>query len=333
MKKITYILLLLFTGILTAQTSGIGNTVYGVGDPPDAFNEVSENVYIYRTGLANGDVNYNDWAFVRVPENYNSKRDEPYPFVILNHGNGWVMDGTESKANYSTRTQFGVDTQNGGAYLDTEAPYYREYSNETIERLLEAGYIVCGTQNYGDAEYGSDEGRNALQGFFYHMKQYWNVEEKCFIIGASNGAMMSLNGAFLLGVQNIKAMVLQYPLACLFRHYKGYETHRTAIENIYDLTGSETDSELHIAFNDHDPEYANTVDISGTLYKTNLFPPIKIWYSNADTVTDSDNNAIPLINLIERSNGKVEYVVATGNHGDYTHFDPVETLAFFNRYK
>ncbi len=298
----------------------------------NVFEAKGTNVHVFRTGLAKGDSNYNDWAFVRTPENYDPKRSEPYPFVIGNHGNGWTMDGTIEKANYSRITQFGVDAQNNGAYLDTSAPYYKEFSNETIERLLEAGYVVCGTQNYSNAEYGSDEGRNALQEFFYYMKRNFNVEEKCFMIGASNGCMMSLNGAFLLGVQNIKAMVLQYPLCMLFRHYKAYAPHRPAIEAIYGLTGNETDAELHIAFNDHDPEYANAVNVGGVQYKSNLYPPIKVWHSPQDTITSNANNAIPFIDLIKRSNGKIEEVVATGQHGHFSHVDPVEILNFFNRY-
>lgn len=297
------------------------------------FDNVGEGVYVYKTGLAGDDPNYNDWSFVRTPKNYDPNRAEPYPFVITNHGNSWIMDGTVEKANFAAQTQFGVDTQNGGAYLDTNAPYYKEYSNETIERLLEAGYVVCGTENYSNAEYGSDRGRNALQAYFYHMKENWNVEEKCFMIGVSNGVMMSLNGAFLLGVENIKAIWGMYPLACLFRHYKGYAPHQSAIESIYGLTGSETDAQLHAAFNDHDPEYANTVEIGGLRYKGQLYPPMTISYSMDDTITDANNNAIPLIDLIERSNGKVEYFIASGQHGDYTHFDPARTVEFFNKYR
>lgn len=296
------------------------------------FKKVGSGVYVYRTGLSNGDLNYNDWSFVRTPKNYDPNRQKPYPFVIVNHGNSWIMDGTVEKANFAAQTQFGVDTQNNGAYLDTDAPYYKEFSNETMERLLEAGYVVCGTQNYGNAEYGSDRGRNALQAYFYHMKENWNVEEKCFMIGVSNGVMMSLNGAFLLGIENIKAIWGMYPLACLFRHYKGYVPHQAAIESIYGLTGSETDEQLHAAFSDHDPEYANTIEVAGLRYKCKLFPPMMISYSMDDTITDANNNAIPLIEMIQRSNGKVEYFIATGQHGNFTHFDPAGTVNFFNKF-
>ncbi len=285
-------------------------------------------VYIYETGLANGDANYNDWAFVRTPADYDYTRAEPYPIVICNHGNGWVMDGSAAKANYTSKTQFGVDT----GYTSTGLPYYKQYSNETIERLLEAGYVVCGTQNYADALYGNDNCRNALVDFFTHMKYRWNVELKCFMIGASNGAMTSLNGALLLGVSKINAMVLQYPLTLLFRHYKGYANHRGQINTAYGLTGTESDSQLITAFEDHDVEYANTVETGGLRYLTTPLPPMKLWYSNGDTVVDADNNAIPLIALIQRSNGQVESVVATGDHGDPSHFNPVATLQFFNTY-
>lgn len=306
--------------------------VYLTKEYSSIFDNTGEDVYIYQTGLRNFRIGYNDWCFVRTPKGYDPNRDRPYPFVIGNHGNGWTMFGGENTANFMQTTQFGVDTQNNGAYLDTSNPYYKEFSSETIERLLEAGYIVCGTMNYQAAEYGSDRGRNALQEFFYHMRRRWNVEEKCYMIGVSNGGMMSLNGAFLLGVENIKAIVLIYPLCMLFRHYKGYVPHRPSIDLLYGLSGTESDEELKLIFNNHDPENANSVVIGGLSYKTSDYPPIKIWHSLDDTVTASVNNATPFIEMIKRSNGKIEEVIASGNHGDHTMVDAIGILDFFNTY-
>jgi len=330
MKIIFYILLLFLPSILLSQ---IEEDSIDLNFENVKYKTADSNCFIYKTGIARDDTYYNDWCFVRVPENYNPNRKIPYPFVICNHGNGWVMDGTLQKANYSSKTQFGVDVQNDSLYFDTANPYYNKFSNETIERLLEAGYIVCGTQNYRSNEYGSDAGRNSLQDFYFHMKQNWNVEEKCFMIGVSNGALMTLNGAYLLGIQNIKAIVLKYPLICLFRHYKGSPPHQTAINRKYNLRGNESNEELHAAFNDHDPEYANTIKIDSIRYKTVLLPPIKVWYSEKDSVTKSSNNAEPFVDLIERSYGKIEYKIVDGNHGSYNHFEPIDVLNFLNKYK
>ncbi|MDF2726001.1 MAG: hypothetical protein K0Q59_5679, partial [Paenibacillus sp.] len=98
-------------------------------------------VLVYRFGGAG-----NDWCFVRLPYTYDPD-GPPHPWILCNHGNGWTMNGTERTANWSSRTQYGVDDQHGGAYLREDADGFRLYSNPTIEALLRAGYVVCGAQN------------------------------------------------------------------------------------------------------------------------------------------------------------------------------------------
>jgi hypothetical protein len=291
------------------------------------------NVHIYRFGGRG-----NDWCFVRTPDNYDPN-GKPHPFVICNHGNGWVMDGTEAKANWTSKTQFGVDTQNNGAYLDTNNPYYVQYSNETIERLLEAGYVVCGAQNYGDNLYGNDDCRQACVDFYFHMIRNYNVEEKCFMIGASNGAMTTLNAIYLLGgTARVKAAILQYPLTCLWRHYANYAPHRSAIEAAYGIPSGLSETDFEKATRTHDPEKVLTfVDGSGIRRKLFNMPPIKIYYSLTDSVTAAVNNALPFIQLLEDSNLEVEGVQvdtsSSAEHGDWKHFDPVGFLTWFEKYR
>src|SRR5690606_20059329 len=113
----------------------------------------------------------------------------------------------------------------------------------------------------------------------------------------------------------------------------GYAPHQSAIESIYGLTGSETDAELHAAFADHDPEYANTIEVAGLRYKSKLYPPMMISYSMDDTIPNANNHAIPLSEMIQRSNGEVEYSIATGHHADSAQLDPAGTVNFFNKYR
>ncbi|MCP1124520.1 hypothetical protein NKR74_14610 [Bacillus sp. 3103sda1] len=292
-----------------------------------------KNVYIYKFGGKG-----NDWCFVRTPANYDPN-GKPHPFVICNHGNGWNMDGTEATANWTSKTQFGVDTQNNNAYMDTNNPYYKKYSNETIERLLEAGYVVCGAENYGDGLYGNDNCRQACVDFFYHMRKNYNVEEKCFMIGASNGAMTSLNAMYLLGgITRVKAMILQYPLTCLWKHYNGYPSHRAPIETVYDISTGLTEAQFEKATRTHDPEKVNTLLIDGVRMKTTAISPIKFYYSLTDGVTDPVNNTLPLMKVLEDSNMvnegvQVDADLVTRPHGDWKHFDPVAYLAWFEKYR
>ena len=279
----------------------------------------------------------NDWCFVRTPENY-TPNGKPHPFVIANHGNGWNMDGTTRKANWTDITMYVDETEynsNPSRFnlVPPDKPHLL-HSNPTIEKLLDAGYIVCGTQNHADNLYGNNDCRKAMADFYFHMINNFNVEEKCYMIGASNGAMTSLNGMYLLGgVSRVKAMILQYPLTSLWGHYDGYANHRGSIENVYGISSGLTEEEFEKATRTHDPEKVNTVVIGTERIKTTSMPPMKFYYSMGDPVTHPNNNSLRLMQVLEDSNHIYEGVEVTGSHGDPSHFDPQGYLDFFEKYR
>ena len=286
-----------------------------------------KNVWVYQYG-ADG----NDWCFVRTPSGYDPNRKKPYSFVICNHGNGWVMDGTEQYANYTKRTMY-VPT-NDPDYIADPDQYNGTsdsslwYSNPTIEALLNYGYIVCGAENYGDALYGNEQCRSACVGFYEHMIRTYNVPTFCHMIGVSNGALTALNAAYLLGGR-VKSLILQYPLTCLVNQYIYHPDHRSGIRAAYNITNSSiTPEELAEVVITHDP--LTTDVVSGT--KVGTIPPIKMWYSQGDAAVPYQYNAVALATLLHDSGKIVETVEAQGGHGDYTHFDPQACLSWFNKY-
>lgn len=290
-----------------------------------AYNKAGKNVNIYQFGGAG-----NDWCFVRTPDGYDPHRYKPYPFVICNHGNGWVMDGTEAKANWTKRTMYVPTTDpdyiaNPDQYNGTNDSSLW-YSNPTIEALLAAGYIVCGAENYGDNLYGNNDCRNACVDFYYHMINNYNVEKRCYMIGASNGALTSLNAAYILQ-GNVKAIVLQYPITCLVNQYASNANHQAAIRAAYGISDASITLEaLAKAVATHDPL---TVDVVSNT-KIGTVPPLKMWYSQSDTVVNYQQNALALAALLDDSNKVVETVQATGEHGDASHFNPSAIVSWFN---
>lgn len=289
------------------------------------FNQPGKYCAVYKFGGAG-----NDWCFVRTPEDYDPKRLKPYPFVICNHGNAWVMDGTVRFANWTKRTMYvPLDDPN---YIADPTEYNGTsdqslwYSNPTIEALLTAGYIVCGCENYGDNLYGNNNCRNACVDFYHHMISNYNVEDRCYMIGASNGAMTSLNAAYLLQGA-VKAMVLQYPLTCLLNQYNSNTSQQANIRAAYGIaTSTPTQEELATAFRTHDP--LTTDVVSNT--KVGVIPPIKLWYSPEDTVANYQQNTIALYELLVASGKVVEKVQVSGEHGNYTHFDPAAIVDWFD---
>ena len=282
----------------------------------DKYHVVGRNFLVYKFG---GDGN--DWCFVRTPADYDPNREKPYPFVICNHGNGTTMDGTGFNANWTPHTMYlDPDDPNFDTAYDMIATTDPElqYSNPVMEKFLENGYIVCGCENYGDGLYGNENCRKACVDFYNHMIKRYNVPDYCYMIGASNGAQTTINASYLLG-SRVRAIVLQYPLACLILHYYEKESHQAPIRTAYGITNSSpTEADLIQGTLTHDVLHTNIIDgkIAG------YFPACKVYYSYGDTMTAPDNNAIPLMQLLTASSKIVEGVECTGGHGSASHFDP-----------
>lgn len=281
-----------------------------------------------------------DWCFVYTPKNY-SITSKAHKFVIFNHGNGWTVSSNPATANFSSKTQFGVDTQNDGAYLDTSRPDYVQYSSPLIEILLANGYVVCGATNYADGLYGNNNCRNAVVDFYSYMRKNYNVTDRCHMIGASNGAMTTLNACHLLTSAKVASIALVYPLASLFDHYLAYSAHRPNILSAYSLTGNTYANlaalKAEKAFFTHCPVHHFIVgdDLAEQQIKTLALPPMHVVSSTGDTVTAAASNGKKLKDLSDRSSLACNYtdIDPAGtlgyNHGDWHHFKESEILSFF----
>ena len=279
----------------------------------------------------------NDWCFVYLPEGYDPDRAEPYPFVIANHGNGWSMNGSAQTANwtnigmYMSAEEIAKQPEKNRSRYVATSDENLWYSNATIEAFLEAGYIVAGAQNYADGLYGNDNCTDACVDFFNHIQETYNVKEYCYMIGASNGAMTTLNAAAKLG-DKVKSIILQYPLASIISQYEA-GGHRDGIAAAYGLDASKTytRAELEELIGEYDPLYNNVID--GV--KQGYFPSVKIYYSLSDTTTKAEANALPLIAMLEKSGIEHEGVRVdsdgvTKPHGHIDHFDPEGYVEWFN---
>jgi len=329
---------------INPQDAPTGATQMGVflvddnGDPldPSDYDSVARITYctnavegkqtlIYRYGDDG-----NDWCWVRLPANYNSKRKKPYKAVICNHGNGWTMDGSIKKANYTDITMYLLASDPD--YISDPTRYTLTTdpdlvgSNPTLEALLAAGYVVCGAENYGDLQYANTRSRNAAVNFYEHMIANYNIEKSVYMIGASAGALLSLNFAYLRPGR-VKAMILQYPLTCLVAQYENYSPHRAGIRSAYGISDpSPTIEQVTEATATHDPYNTDVVDG----IKTGSPGSIQFWYSPGDTTCNPDYNAIALYNMMHDSIKDVSRVICTGPHGDLSHFDPSAFLSYFN---
>lgn len=285
-------------------------------------------------------VSGNNWTWVRTPDNY-SYTDKPHRLVIAYHGNGWTIGSGASTANASSRTQYGVDTSNGGAYMSGGGdPNYVLYSSPWIEAMLDSGYVVAGSQNFGDNLYGNDDCRRAAVEFYEYMQATYNVEAKVYMIGFSNGSMTALNAIPLLGESKVAAFVGLYPLVNLVDHYLAYEPHQEQIEAAYGISAytDKADMLRDRKLFGHDPVNMDVIQLAAgysNTVKSLRMPPMYLIASGGDAVVDIDVNAIPLRDVLDRSRMQVimDDIDPGGSngydHGDYHHFKVDEILDFF----
>lgn len=270
-----------------------------------------------------------EWCFVRLPAGYGST-SVPHPFVICNHGNGWTMDGSERTANFTSKTQYGVDAQREGFYLSAAAHGYRLYSNPMIEALLDEGFVVCGAQNGGDLLYGNERSRQACAAFYRHMRETYHVTERCFMIGASNGFMTTLNTVSLLGSEAVTAIVGLYPL-CNLRHAFRY-THGRQVKRAYGIaTDEEGEFEAKTAGSDPCDR-----DWHGWAIEPERRPPALLIWSAEDRVLPMAEHAVKWGALYRARGSVTEQIRVDGEqsetecgHGDWRHFRHGDVVNWF----
>lgn len=305
-----------------------------------------EDVLVYRLGGnvrelgaaetdGDGDVD-GDWCFVRLPPGYDPN-GAPHPLLVCNHGNGWRMDGTERMANFSAKTQYGVDPQNNGRYLDSGARGFRRYSNPSIESFLAKGYVVCGAQNGGDGLFGNERCASACAALYRHMQACYNVSESAFMLGVSNGFMTTLNAIERVGPRAIAAIVGLYPL-CNLADAFAY-SHRQAVKRAYAIE-SDDDPEAYLvkaaSFDPCGPAW------SGDRIPAEAFPPTLLIWSGTDRVLPMKRHAAVLARKL-RARGicvediRIDAEAREGKdecpHGDWRHFREADIVGWCERFK
>lgn len=299
------------------------------------------DVRVYRLGgrsrecgaaEADGD---EDWCFVRLPPGYDPN-GAPHPLLLCNHGNGWRMDGTERTANFSGKTQYGVDPQNNGIYLDSGARGFRRYSSPLIESFLAKGYVVCGAQNGGDGLFGNERCASACAAFYRHMQARYNVLESAFIMGVSNGFMTTLNVIERIGPRAVAAIVGLYPL-CNLADAHAF-THRQAVKRAYAIKSDDPEEYAGKAatFDPCGPVW------SGDYIPVKAFPPTLLIWSGMDRVLPMERHAVAFARKLRARGNCVENIridteTRDGEdecpHGDWRHFRETAIVGWCERFK
>lgn len=268
---------------------------------------------------------------IQLPDTY-SKDDKSSrsPMAMLCHGNGFIYDGRPYNSGFTHREQYmpmGI-SQNPPDYWIITDDWRKWYKTIISDALLDAGYVCVGSTYYDDLLYGNQQCINAFTELYDYTTKLLNVFDDVYTVGASNGCMTALNGINLLG-SKVRAFAGYYPLCCLYNQYLANASQRPQIQAAYGIPENTPDADVPKYLWQHDPLTSYVIDDK----KSIVYPPCYISYSLNDITTVASDNAIPFIGLLENSHINYTPKLASGGHGDASHFDPAELVEFFNKYR
>lgn len=273
----------------------------------------------------------NNRIAVQLPTTYtrDSNRGR-FPMVMLAHGNGFSFDGRPYNTGFTHITQYMPTSisDNPPDYWIMTDDWTKWYKTQTSEALLDAGYVCVSSTYFADNLYGNEDCINAFGALYDYVVNHFNVVEFCFALGASNGCMTVLNGLNLLE-EKVRAVAMLYPLCCLYNQYQANTNHQAPIREAYDIPAGTPVEDIPNYLWQHDPLTSYVIDGK----KAMVYPAFWISYSNQDTTTKATANAIPFIDMLNASQVNSITHLATGAHGDVSHFDPAATVEFFNSHR
>lgn len=183
-----------------------------------------------------------------------------------------------------------------------------------VKALLDAGYIIAASNAYGN-NWGNDNGIAAYNELYAYMAATYNITRVC-AWSQSMGGLSGLNGV-LDGTIPYKGWLGSYPVCNLWWMYtKGWNL---VIDAAYGINGTP----YAVATAGHDP----------VLHAANTYNGLRMrFYASAGDVSVSKaDNSDQMATLVTGHATECDVVVCTGTHGDPSHFQAADYLAFFDR--
>jgi hypothetical protein len=189
-----------------------------------------------------------------------------------------------------------------------------------VAALINAGYILAGTNAHGE-NWGSTAGCDDYWDLYLKCITDYNVSKVLFL-SQSMGGLTGLLSLTRQDIPNVVGWCGIYPVCNLANLHTLGGSFGTAIETAYGITGVGTQTYANKAFA-HDPVLKTGASFQGVW--------TRFYASASDTVVPKADNTDVLAALVAGSVAENTVVVCTGNHGDPSHFQPSDVVAFFAR--
>lgn len=203
-----------------------------------------------------------------------------------------------------------------GANEDDDALLDDALKAGVVEALIDAGYICAGIAAYGD-NWGKQAACDCYPDLHKFVDDRYDISY-VLLLSQSMGGLTGLSCLSQHKVPNIIAWAGIYP-AC-------------NLGAIYDA-GSFT-SAINTAYSCSSTTYAAKTNGMDPALKWGLafrLVPMRFYASAGDTSIDKSDNSDTFAALIATSAPEAEVVVCSGNHGDPSHFQPADLVAFYER--
>ncbi|NYD43927.1 alpha/beta hydrolase family protein [Nocardioides panaciterrulae] len=207
----------------------------------------------------------------------------------------------------------GADQNELDIFTDSASP-------SVYEALLAAGYAVLSV-NGGGNNWGNDAGQAKMLSAYKYVRDHYAIGP-ILLWGTSMGGIATLNALMQRAIPGIAGWLGTYPvcnLASMFANNAG--TYAGQIRTAYGIAADGSDYATKTA--GHDPAAAAAAAFRGV--------PMRFYASPSDTTVSKADNSDTLATLVAGYAPEATVVACTGNHGDASHFQPSDYVAFFNR--
>jgi hypothetical protein len=208
-----------------------------------------------------------------------------------------------------------------GAGEDQTALVSDSLKTTTVDALANAGYIMCGTNAHGGSNWGNQVSVDDYPDLFRAVLNAGYNIGKVVYFSQSMGGMDGLTCLSQQRIPNVIAWFGIYP-ACNLANIYSLGVFTSAINTAYGITGVEPNT------------YANqTSGYDPVLSTASFFRAIwfRFYASPGDTVVPKAMNSDVMSALVKPVTPESTVVVCSGNHGDPSHFQPADILAFIGR--
>lgn len=205
-----------------------------------------------------------------------------------------------------------------GSTDNAQTPFKYASLRPVTQALLDAGYIVASSDGHGN-NWGNQDSLDDTYTLYKYVRDHYSIGP-VLILSQSMGGLGGLSTILAQDVPGIVGWAGIYPCCNLRALYDGGSL-TTPIKQAYGIASNGSDYDSKTA--GYDP----------ALYLGNKFRGVgmRFYASPGDTLVPKATNSDLIARKVARYALESEVVVCSGDHGDPSHFQPSDVLAFFDR--